>query len=150
MKILKTIAFICYAIVGLLGFVFAYIYLFRSEFMPYHAVAVGLPWADVDAGMKVLIIALMRVSGGGWLATALSITFLLIARIKLQKIWLGLALVLVGLGGLVPTLYATLYVRANSPADPPWMAAIGGIALLIISLVLDYISHKKTQRKNPN
>ena len=147
MKTLKTIAIAMYALVGLLGFVFAYIYLFRSEFMPYHAIAVGSSWADVDAGMKVLIIALMRVSGGGWLATSLSITLLLIARIKFQKVWLGAALVVVGLGCLIPTLYATLYVRGNSPADPPWMAAVGGMLLLIIALVFDLISNYASHKK---
>ena len=74
MKTLKTISFISYVLVGLLGFAFAFIYLFRSEFMPYHAVAVGSDWNDIDHGMQILILALMRVSGGGWLATAISIT----------------------------------------------------------------------------
>ena len=148
MKSLRTIAFLCYGLVGLLGFVFAYIYLSRPEFMPYHADAVGMSWNEVDASIKVLIIALMRVSGGGWLAISLSITLLLVARIKFQKIYFGFALVLVGLGGLIPTLYATLYVRANSPADPPWMAAAGGILLLIIALVLDCISHTISRKKN--
>ena len=148
MKSLRTIAYLCYGLVGLLGFVFAYIYLFRPEFMPYHADAVGSSWNEMDASIKVLIIALMRVSGGGWLATSLSITLLLVARIKFQKIYFGFALVLVGLGGLIPTLYATLYVRANSPAEPPWMAAAGGILLLVIALVMDFISYAKLKNGN--
>ena len=148
MKSLRTIAYLCYGLVGLLGFVFAYIYLIRPEFMPYHADAVGASWNEIDASIKVLIIALMRVSGGGWLATSLSITLLLIARIKFQKIYFGFALVLVGLGGLIPTLYATLYVRANSPAVPPWMAAAGGILILIMALVMDFISYAKLKNGN--
>ncbi len=140
MKTLKTISFISYALVGILGFVFACFYLFRSEFMPYHAVAVGKDWNEIDHGMQVLILALMRVSGGGWMATAISITVLLIARSKFKSSILSIGLVLVGLGALIPTLYATLYVRANSPADPPWYAAVGGIALLVIALVLDTIA----------
>jgi len=147
MKTLKTISFILYALVGLLGFLFAFIYLLRPEFMPYHAVAVGLEWDAVDDGMKVLILALMRVSGGGWLATALSITVLIIARSKFKSSGISIGLVLVGLGALIPTLYATLYVRSNSPAEPPWFAAVGGIALLIIALILDSVAGFKPKKE---
>jgi hypothetical protein len=148
MKTLKTISFICYALVGLLGFVFAFIYLFRSEFMPYHAVAVGTEWNTVDDSMKVLILALMRVSGGGWLATSISITILLIARSKFTSSIFSIGMTVVGLGALIPTLYATLYVRGNSPADPPWIAAVLGIVLLVIALVLDSIAGYDSRKKN--
>ena len=147
MKTLKTISFISYALVGLLGFVFAFIYLFRSEFMPYHAVAVGSEWTTVDESMKILILALMRVSGGGWLATAISITFLLIARSKFTSSIFSIGMTLVGLGALIPTLYATLFVRSNSPADPPWFAAVIGIALLVIALVLDSLAGFESDKK---
>ena len=71
------ISFFCY----LLGFLFlitlALIYLFRSEFMPYHAVAVGQSWDDVDPAFQILILALMKVAGGGWFATAVATIILL-------------------------------------------------------------------------
>jgi len=143
----NIIAFICYFLVAMLGFVFAFIYLTRSEFMPYHAVAVEMEWNAVGDEFKVLIIALMRVSGGGWLATSLAISFLLIAGKKFNRLWIKVALVLVGLATLIPTLYATLYVKNNSPADPPWIAAAGGILLLLIALSLDFVANRKTYIK---
>ena len=146
MKTLKTISFICYSLVAFLGFVFAFIYLTRTEFIPYHADAVGMEWNEVDANFQVLIIALMRVSGGGWLATSLSISFLLIAGRKFKKIWLKVALVAVGLAALIPSLYATLYVKNHSPADPPWLAAAIGILLLLVALIPDIIDFYKFRK----
>jgi len=148
MKMLKTISFICYGLVALLGFVFAFIYLTRPEFMPYHADAVGMSWENVDANMKVLIIALMRVSGGGWLATSLAISFLLIAGRKFKKFWLKVALVSVGLAALTPTLYATLYVKTYSPAEPPWIAAAVAIVILLLALTLEFIGLQKSKVEN--
>ncbi len=139
MKALQTISLSCYVLVAMLGFTFAFVYLTRPEFMPYHADAVGMEWNEVDANMKVLIIALMRVSGGGWLATSLSISFLLIAGRKFKKPWLKLALVSVGFAALIPSLWATLYVKSNSPADPPWLAAVVAIVFLLVAMVLDII-----------
>jgi len=148
MKTLRTISLICYALIGLLGFVFASMYLFRHEFMPYHAVAVGKSWDQVDPAMRVLILALMRVSGGGWLATSVSITLMLIGRLRFKKIYFGFTLVMTGLAALIPTLIATLYVRFNSPADPPTIAAILGIIVLVAALILDAVSNAKLKESN--
>ena len=145
MKTLRTISFILYGLIGLLGFFFAFMYLFRSEFMPYHAIAVEKSWEEVDAGLQVLVIALMRVSGGGWLATSVAITMLLIGRIRYDKLYFGFTLMMVGLTALIPTLYATLYVRGNSPANPPWIAAVMGIVILLAGFIMDYTSRKMTK-----
>lgn len=146
MKTIRIISFTCYTMVALLGFVFAFIYLTRPEFMPYHADAVGVEWKEVNENFQVLIIALMRVSGGGWLTTSLSISFLLIVDRKFKKLWLKLALVAVGLATLIPSLWVTLYVKSNSPADPPWLAAVVGILLLLAALIVDLIWFHKNQK----
>lgn len=147
MKTLAALSKIFYALVGILGYFFAGIYLFRSEFMPYHAIAVEKPWEEVDAGLQVLIIALMRVSGGGWLATSVAITLFFISWLKQKQTFFGISLVLVALAALIPTLYATLYVKTNSPANPPWLAATAGILILLLGLIFDLISHKKLEKQ---
>lgn len=146
-KTLRIISFCCFALVGFMGFVFAFFYLTRMEFMPYHADAVGLQWQDVNPHIQVLIIALMRVSGGGWLATSIGITFLLIGRIKYKMPYLSLVLVLIGLAAMIPTLIATLYVKHHSSANPPWLAATGGIVLLVIAYILEQIGNETGKDK---
>nr|NQU91634.1 hypothetical protein [Bacteroidota bacterium] len=143
MKTFKIISFVCFALVAILGFIFAAIYLFKPEFMPYHADAVSMEWVEVNPDFRVLIIALMRVAGGGWLATSLSITFLLIASRRFNNDWLKIALVVVGLAALIPSLYATLYVKSHSPAEPPWIAAAVAIFLLLVALFFDLLKPSK-------
>jgi hypothetical protein len=50
------IAFGCHLLATLILATFGLIYLFRPEFMPYHAVAVGMPWAEVSPSFQVLIL----------------------------------------------------------------------------------------------
>ena len=135
---------IIYGLVSLLGFVFAYMYLFRPEFMPYHAVAVGRDWSEVANEYQVLILALMRVSGGGWLGVATGILICLIAFIRTGKSWTHISVLLIGLSGLVPTLMATLMVKNGSPANPPWYAAAIGIGVLVIAFILSFFIKKKS------
>jgi hypothetical protein len=44
------VAFWSYALGTLIVTAFGIVYLVRPEFMPYHSVAVGLPWAVEAAG----------------------------------------------------------------------------------------------------
>jgi hypothetical protein len=62
------LAFGCHFLATLILAIFAIVYLFRSEFMPYHSVAVGMSWSEVDPAFQVVILALMRATGGACLA----------------------------------------------------------------------------------
>jgi len=148
MKALKIVIMISYQIVAALGLVFAFMYLFRGEFMPYHSVAVGRSWAEVDPAMQVLVLALMRVSGGGWLALSFALIFFSILTYRRNNIKLDLAGLIIGWSILIPTLYATLYIRSHSPADPPWIAAALAIAVLGIGFILAIFKDKRSERKS--
>jgi hypothetical protein len=143
-KFLRFTLFLVYLLVSILGFVFAYLYLFRPEFMPYHAVAVGREWSEVAKEYQVLILALMRVSGGGWLGVATGILISLVVFIRTGKSWTHISILLIGLAGLVPTLLATLMVKNGSPANPPWYAAAIGIGVLVIAFMLSFLLKKKS------
>lgn len=132
----RKIAFALYLIAVILSAVFASLYLFRSEFMPYHSVAVSMTWEEVSNPFQVLTLALMRVSGGGWLAATISMAFLLFIPFRKGERWANWAFALVGLSSAVPTLIATFMVKFGSPANPPWVAAAGAIVILLIGFVL--------------
>lgn len=142
-KTVKIICTIIYSITAIAGFVFAAMYLFRPEFMPYHEVAVGRPWAEVSEEYQVLILALMRVSGGGWLATSVGILLLLLFPYRKGKFWAYLGIPAIGLSALIPTLMATLHVKENSPATPPYLLAVVLIGLLITTIILSLIFKKR-------
>ena len=72
------LSFFCYMFSLILAVTFSLIYLFRPEFMPYHADAVGQSWSEVDPAFQILILALMRVTGGGMLAMSCAIGILLL------------------------------------------------------------------------
>lgn len=143
---MKTFNLICYLVVAAIGLLFAFLYLFRPEFMPYHADAVGTDWNGVEARYQVLIIALMRVSGGGWLATTASLLFLTLVPFRKDKYWSNVAILIVGLAGMLPTLYATLYVRSHSPANPPWLLTCILIAVLLLGFIISTVRHVRSGR----
>jgi len=67
------VAFWLYVVGAVLpGFVFGAIYLFRGEFMPYHAVAVGMAWSEVPHPFQILTLALLKGVGGLWITLAVA------------------------------------------------------------------------------
>ncbi|MBE9060376.1 hypothetical protein [cf. Phormidesmis sp. LEGE 11477] len=107
--------------------------------MPYHAVAVGQNWAEVAPEYKILILALMKVAGGGWLATAFATAALLFIPFRKGMRWSYWALPAVGLPAALTSLYATIYVTQNTPASPPWIAAAVGTILLVSGAIFSAI-----------
>ena len=142
------VAFICHLLASLLLIAFGFIYLFRSEFMPYHAVAVGKSWSEVDPAFQILILALMKVSGGGFLAAGFTIVILLFKALRKRLRWSYWVIPIIGLIVSLSSLYVTINVAQNTPATPPWMAAAMGTILLIVGFLFSILPDAKSIQKN--
>jgi len=140
MPLLQQISFGSYSLVAVIGLAFGLIYLIRSKFMPYHSAAVGLAWTEVDERFRILIIAILRVAGGGFLAASAATIFLLLIPFRSGELWANWALLAVGLASAVPSLIATLLIKLKTPASPPWIAAVAAIVLLLAGFVLRFLA----------
>ena len=130
------LAFGCYAAALLGTLAFGVIYSSRLEFMPYHAQAVAMRWADVPPAFRVLILGLMKVAGAAWLALSLALAVLLAIPFRQGARWSRWTIAGAGLVNSVGALYATLQVQFNTPAQAPWKAAAATVALYVAGLLL--------------
>jgi hypothetical protein len=136
MKTRMKAAFWSYLIALLLLAIFGLIYLFRPQFMPYHADAVGMSWDEVPHAFQILIIALMKSLGGALLAIVVTLGGILFVPFRKNELW---AKYLLPVGAFVYTisaLYVTLSVRATTPAEPPWIAVVAGMVLTLVGFLL--------------
>jgi len=130
----RKIAFWCYAAALLILTAFGIVYLVRPEFMPYHSVAVGLPWTAVDPAFQVLVLALMRAVGSACLALAILAWILLLVPFRQRAAWASWAIAASGLVMCAGSLYAMMLVARDTPATPPWIGAATGAVLLLAGL----------------
>ena len=126
-----------YAGMAIPSLVLGTIYLLRPTFMPYHAVALGKEWAELDAATQVLIKALMEVAAGGWLALGVLTLLLVVFPIRRGERWARWALPAVSLLFYVPTLLATLSVLQQTPASPPWYGNLVVCVASLLAFMLD-------------
>jgi hypothetical protein len=132
-------AFICYLVAALVSIGFGLVYLARSTFMPYHRDALSTSWEKLDTPLQALLLALIKVAGGGFLTSGLSVGFMLFFPFRAGESWARFAIPLVGLAMSLPSLYATVLVRRRTPATPPVAISMILIALILLGFVFSMV-----------
>ncbi len=135
-KLRKNLAALAYGITALASLVLGITYLVKSSFMPYHDAALAQSWSELGSNIQVLILALMRVAGGGWIAMAFIITALIIKPFWKDQQWALITLPLIILLFYIPNLWATLSVAMKTPGDPPWYGNLISCLSAVIGLLL--------------
>jgi len=115
---------------------FGFVYLLRPEFMPYHSVAVGMPWPEVPPNFQILITALMRAVGGAMLALALASFLILLVPFRQGARWALWGMPILGLVQSAGAAYAMSHVVLNTSASPPLWAAIAGAISMVVAFAL--------------
>ena len=134
-----TGAFICYLIAAVGSIGFGMVYLARSTFMPYHRDALSTPWEKLEKPYQALFLALIKVAGGGFLVSGLSVVFMALFPFRAGDVWARFAIPIIGLSMALPALYATIHVRRQTPANPPVAASVIIVALLLIGFALSIV-----------
>ena len=130
------LAFSLYFLWSLLLAAFGFVYLLRPEFMPYHSVAVGMPWPEVPPKFQILIIALMRAVGGTIVALALAFFVVLLVPFRQGARWALWSMPILGLVECAGAAYAMSHVVLNTSARPPLWAAMAGGILMVVAFAL--------------
>jgi hypothetical protein len=129
-------AFLCDSLGALLLIAFGARYLLRREYMPYHAAATGMAWADLTPGLRALLLGLLRGGGGALLAAGIGIALLLAIPFRAGEAWARWGSAAVGLTAAVPAAYATYRIRRDTAARPPLGVVVAGAVLFTVGLLL--------------
>jgi len=143
----RRVAAWIYTGIAIPSLVLGTMYLFRPTFMPYHSVALGKEWAELDAATQVLIKALMEVAAGGWLALGTLMLLLVAFPIRRGERWARWGAPTASLLFYVPTLLATLSVLQQTPASPPWRANLVMCVASVLAFLLD-APWQRSQRRD--
>ena len=130
------LAFWCYVLFLLGNAGWGANFLLRSEFTEYHSVAVGMPWMDVPKNFQVLILALIKVAGGQWIAFSLGALLILLIPFRQGVSWAIWTVPLLLLVQSLASWPAMMLVTVNTAATPPWAINFIGIGIALFGLVL--------------
>jgi len=146
----SKIAFWCYISAMAGAGIFGVMFLFRREFMPYHADAVGMPWSDVPAQFQILILALLKLAGGAWLTVAVAALVLLLVPFRHGAPWARWAVPSLGLLHYAGVSIAMAHVTLNTSASPPWGPTIASVVLILAGAALSIPARSKSDAIRPS
>ena len=129
-----SISSICYGIDAVIALIFGVIYLTRSQFMPYHSLALAKAWSEVEPNTQTLILALMRAAGGGFIATGIAIIVLLCIPFQAKEQWAIYSVFFICFCSSFGSGYATYLVHNNTPGNPPLKLSFVAVLLSLVGL----------------
>lgn len=124
----------------------ALIYLATPQLLPYQQIAIDTPWQELSIGLQTQFLSLMKVSGGGYLATAACLCVLLWIPFRRQEAWARWAIPAIGIPAILVVNYAGFLIIRNTPARPPLIAGPVTVILLIAGFIL---SAKNSHQQQP-
>ena len=126
------ISSICYGLNAFVALIFGVIYVTRSQFMPYHSLALAKPWSEVEPNTQTLILALMRVAGGGFIATGIAIVVLLCIPFQAHEQWEIYSIFTICFCSSFSSAYATFLVHNKTLGNPPFKLSLGAVLLSLV------------------
>lgn len=130
----KKIAFSCYVIALIPMYIGGMVYSLLSEYMPYHAIAVGHQWSELEPGLQLLILEALHGAGNLIIIVALAMSVLLAIPFRRGERWSYWSIPLMGCAAMLSGLSAAIKIDMNTPANPPWFVLVLVILLLITGL----------------
>jgi hypothetical protein len=145
MNLFFWLALVSYASAFLIIIFFSIAYLSRSDFMPYHSIAVARPWSEVEPRMQVLLLALIKVTGWAWLAVATA-GFLLLYLLFWQNGGLEQLIVfqLYCFIAVTPPIVVACYVRQKTLAPTPIRSGTLVVILTLLGFTFALLSAQFT------
>ena len=129
------ISSLLYFAVGLISLSMAVKCLSSASYLPFHEQAAGKRWDEIDAGVKKVIITLLRLTGMGFLITSilliLSPAVIYFSQVSYIK-FLMPAIALAFFSGLG---YFNYLLNRNSGAETPWKESFYAVVLIATGMI---------------
>jgi hypothetical protein len=135
-EIIKIIPIGLYFIVGVISLIMAYKSLFSKKFIPFHEEAAGKPLDKVDFPLQSVIIALMRVSGLGFLVIAMLLTVFPIVNYFRSDSFVKYSIPIVSFLYCTGLFLINYYLNKKTKAMTPWKESIFAMFIIIIGIVI--------------
>jgi hypothetical protein len=127
-------------LVALGAILFGVRYMRRDAYLPYHAAVAGRSFVDLDPGIQVVVLGMLRIIGGGFVTLGVALLWLCFALHKGAG-WAPWAILSVSAVALGPMLYVAIGLRAYRPeAQTPVRPVLVMMLLIAAGVTLSLLA----------
>lgn len=137
--VLEVIPVGLYLLVGIISLLMAYKTMFSNKLLPFQEKAAGMRWNKIDPSIQCVLIALMRVSGLGFLVMGALLIISPIVDYFAPHAFVRYAVPLISAFycmGLFLVNYS-LYKRTKAPT--PWKGSLCAVLIILAGIVISTI-----------
>lgn len=137
---LNLLALAAVLLVALAGVVFGVRYMRRETFLPYHSAVAGQSWAELDPGVQVVILGMLKIIGSGFVTLGVTLLWLSFALYEGVR-WAPWAILTISAAALGPMLYVAMRFQAFRPdAQTPVRPTLAMIILIVVGFGLSILA----------
>lgn len=131
MKGRHKVGFGIYLLIAIIFIFWGFLYIFSDEMMPYHKQVIGKTWGEIEPGIQVIILALMKSVGAACLTIGFIVLILLFIAFRRGEIWANWTIFLGGIVFNGLAFFITFKVYLDTNASTPWYLFLLVTALLL-------------------
>jgi len=136
MSLAQVIPKVLYSIVALVSLIMAVKSIFSAKFLPFHEQAAGRPLKDLESGLQNVVLALMKVSGLGFLVVALFLLLFLVLNYRSEESFSQLAVPLIALIYCFGLFLVNFQLSAKTGSKTPWKGSLYAALLILVAMII--------------
>jgi len=139
MRIFEILSLVIYGFVGVISLIMATKSLFAKKYLVFHEKAASIEWTQIDKRLQYVILALLKISGLGFLVTALLLLIFPIVNYFVKDEFIRYSipvLAFIFCSGLF-IINFSLYKQSKSMT--PWKGSLFALIAIITGIILSVL-----------
>jgi hypothetical protein len=128
-----------YLAVGVVSLLMAWKSIVAHRFLPFHEAAAGKEWEDIDQRLQAVFIALLRISGFGFLVVGLMLLLIPLIALHSQDLFVRLALPMLSILYSVGLGLANYRLHLTTGARTPWRGSLYAAAVIALAAAVSLV-----------
>jgi hypothetical protein len=133
---LQLVPIFLYALVGIIALVMAGKSIFCRRFLPFHQAAAEKRWEEIDRGLQCVLLALLRVSGLGFLVVGVLLTTFPVAIHFHPNLFVKYAAPMLSLLYCLGLFLVNFRLHSATKALTPWRGSLAATTVLLVGIVM--------------
>ena len=137
--IFQFIPIVLYGILGIVSLVMAFKSLFSIKFISFHEKAAAKSWEDLDNPLQFVILAMMKVSGLGFLVVAILMLVFPVINYFRPDSFIKYAVPATSFVFCTGLFLVNYYLYKRTKAMTPWRGSLAAMLFIVAGIILSAV-----------
>ena len=138
-NVIKIVPTMLYIFIGIISLIMAFKCLFSTKFLPFHEAAYGKSWENVEKNLQYILIALLKISGLGFLTVTILLLTSPIANYFEPTLYLKFGIPMIALIFCTGLFIVNLKLFRQTHVKTPWKNSLFIMFVIVLSILISII-----------